>query len=235
MLVRSFLHLWPCLKSPLSRSDDTPSGWYSFPVDILLVRCRPSNSFSHLRCPVSLLFPSHISSVAVSIHIVPHILRRACLLLSSPLNLSAIPIILHLHRVFVVILLYLCCGPYHIIFRRSVYFAAVVCLPSPIGSSPCYALFCTTLLAPLWSTIIFSLSALIISLHFSLFFWKYYLLSPWCSLSARICRIFSPLALTLFCSNLIITLSSICSDLLALSPICSILISPLVLWSSCSN
>ena len=96
-----------------------------FPVKIRLVCRRSSNPFCHLCRPKSLLFPSRISSATVSIHIVPHLLHPARPLPSSTLTLSAIPIILHLHRSSIFILLRLCCGPHHIIFHLPVYFSAV--------------------------------------------------------------------------------------------------------------
>ena len=154
------------------------SGWYSFPVDICPFRCRPSNPFRHNRRSTSLMLPYRISSTAVSIPVVLHLRYRDRPPLSSPPTLSAIPIIPHLHRASIVILLHLCCSPHRIIFHRSVYFDAVVCLPSPIGSSPCYLSFCTALLATICSTLIFSLSALIFSLRFYFLFWHDSYLSP---------------------------------------------------------
>ena len=90
MLVRHFPHRWSCIPSPLSRSDDTSSGWQSFTVNICPVHCRPYNPFFHIRCPKSHLLPSHISFAAIYIHVVLHLLHRACPLMSSPLTLSAI-------------------------------------------------------------------------------------------------------------------------------------------------
>ena len=147
-----------------------PSGWYLFPVNIFPVCCRSSNSFHHLRRPTYLLLPSRISSTEVSIPVVPHLRYLDSPPMSSPLTLSAIPIILHLHHTYIVILPRLCCGPHRIIFHRPVYFAAVVCLPYPIGSSPCYLSFCTKLISPLCSTLIFSLFALIFSQRFYFLF-----------------------------------------------------------------
>ena len=143
------------------RSNKTPSGWYSLPVNICPVRSCPSNPFFHLRRPRYHMLLSHNCSTAVYIPISPHLCHHAHPSLSSPLTLSSISIILHLRRTYIFILWRLCCGPYHIIFHRSVYFAAVVSLPSLIGFSPCYASFCTTLLDPLCSTLLFLLSALI--------------------------------------------------------------------------
>ena len=69
----------------------------------------------------------------------------------------------------------------------------------------------------------------------------------WSSISARLFSLcamlllctdqpqFSPLAFTPLCSNLIIPLSYVCFNLLALSLIWSTLIAPLTLWSSCSS
>ena len=68
-----------------------PSGLQLLPVGIFPVPCRPYNPFRHLRRPIPHLFPSHISSVAVSIPVVLHLLHRARPPLSSPLTLSAIP------------------------------------------------------------------------------------------------------------------------------------------------
>ena len=178
---------------------------------------------------------ARISSAALSIPVVLNLLHRACPLLSSPLTLYAIPIILHLHRASVVILPRLCYSPHRIIFHRHVYFAAVVCLPSWIGSSPRSPSLCTTLLAPLWSALLYSLSALIFSLRFSLLFWDGSSLYPWCSHSAPICCVFSPLAFTTLCSNLIIPISSVFSDLLSPYLICSTLIFQLMIWYDCSD
>ena len=141
-----------------------------FPVYIFPVRCRPSNPFRHLRSPKPHMLPSHISSAPIFITVVPHLRHHARTPLSSPPTLSAIPFIVHLHRASIVIFPHLCCGTYHIIFYRSVYFAAVFCPPSPIGSSTCSLSFCTTLLAPLCFTLLFLLSALIFSLHFYFLF-----------------------------------------------------------------
>ena len=113
--------------------NDTPSGWYSLPVDIFLVRRRPSYPFFHLRCPISLMLPSRISSAAVSIPVVPHLCHCSRPPLSSPLIVSAISIIPHFHYASIVILPRLCCSPHCIIFHRSVYFSAVVSLTSLIG------------------------------------------------------------------------------------------------------
>ena len=63
------------------------------PCKYFPVRRRYSKPFLHLCCPTSLLLPSRIYSTAVSIPIVPHIHHRDLLTLSSPLILSAIPII----------------------------------------------------------------------------------------------------------------------------------------------
>ena len=92
----------PSFPSTLSyQSDNTPSGWQSFPVDIRPVHCRPYNPFLHLRCPTSNMLPHHISSAAVSIPVVLPLLHCACPPLYSPLTLSAIPI----SRVSVVVLI----------------------------------------------------------------------------------------------------------------------------------
>ena len=154
----------------------------------------PSPSFQ----PISPYLLSHIPFVSVphilcviSIPDVPHIRHCARLPPSSPLTLSVLPIILHLQCASVVILPRLCFVPHHIIFHRPVYFsAAVICLPSRIGSSPSSVLFCTTLLAPLCSTLLFSLSTLIFSLRFFLLFLKVYSFSTWCSCSAPIWSVF---------------------------------------------
>ena len=116
-----------------------------------------------------------ISYTTSSIPVVPHLRHHARPPLSSPLTLSAVPIILHLHRASIVILPRLCCGPYCIIFHRSVYFPVVVCLPYPIGYYPLSALFCTTLLDMICSILILSLSNLILSLHFSILERLFYL------------------------------------------------------------
>ena len=97
---------------------------------------RLSNPFRHLGCPTSLLLSSRISSAAVSIHVVLYLRHHARPLLSSPLTMSAIPIILNLRHASIFILPPLCCGPHLIIFHCSVYFSVVVCLPSPIIYSP---------------------------------------------------------------------------------------------------
>ena len=117
-----------------------PPTHFAISVVLHLICCRPN-----------------ISSAAVSVPVFLHLRHHAPLPLYSPLNLSAIPIILHLHHTYIVILPHLCCGPYHIIFYRYVYFAAVICPPSPIGSSPHSASFCTTLIAPLCSTLLFTI------------------------------------------------------------------------------
>ena len=170
-----------------------------------------------------------MSSAATSIPVVQHLRHLSRPPMSSPLTFYVITIILHLHRASISILPGLCCGTNRIIFHCSVYFAEVVCLPSPIWYSPRSVSLCTTLLAPLWSTLLFSLSVLIFSLRFYFLFWRGSSLSVWCSRSALICRVFPPLAFTPLCSNLIIPLSSVWSDLLALSLIFSTLISPLML------
>ena len=140
----------PLLPPRLSyRIDDTPLGCQSFPVNICPVRCRTSNPFCHLCRPTSLLLSNRMSSTSVSILVVSHLFHHARPPLSLPMTLSDILIISHIYRTSIVILPCLCCGTLCIIFHCSVYFAAVVCLPSPVGSSPCSVLFCTTLLDPL--------------------------------------------------------------------------------------
>ena len=91
MLVRRCLHRWYCLPSPLSRIDNMPSGWQLFPVNIFPVRYHHYNPFRYLRLPTSQLLPSHISSAAVSIPVVLHLLHHARPPLSSSLTLSTIP------------------------------------------------------------------------------------------------------------------------------------------------
>ena len=143
-------------------SDDTPSGWYFFPVDIFPFRHRPSNPFLHIRRPTSLLLPSCISSAAVSIYVVPHIIRRASLPLSLPLTLSSIPIILNLHRVsifilprpvaFLIALSYIvpCTSPPLFVYLLWLYFLLAMCfsvLNWLLRSVPHYFSHC-----PLWSS-----------------------------------------------------------------------------------
>ena len=81
----------------------------------------------HIPVSPSPLSPlSHIYTAAIA--------RRP----SPPPTLSAIPIIPHLYRGSVVILLYLCCGPHYIVFNRPESFAAVVCLRSSCVSAVSY-------------------------------------------------------------------------------------------------
>ena len=101
----------------------------------------------------------------------------------------------------------------HVICRRF-------CLPSRFGYSSCSELFCTALPVLLFSTLLFSLSALIFSIIFSFLFCYGSSLSPWFFHSALICRVFSPLTFTVLCSNLIIPLSSVWSNLISSSLIC---------------
>ena len=136
--------------------------------------------------PISPSPSSHISSVSV-----PHLLHRRihpCCPVSPPLCLSAAvftaDLVCHTY------LPRLCCVPYHIIFHLYVYFAAIVCLPSPVGSSHRSDLFYTTLLALLYSKLLFSLSFLIFSLNVFSLFWNGSSISPWFSFSASICNIF---------------------------------------------
>ena len=138
-----------------------------YALRLVVVLCQYLPSMSPLFQPISPSPSSHISSIAV-----PHLLHcciHPCCPASPPPCWSATvfttDIICHTH------LLHLCCGPYHIIFQRSVYFAAVVCLPSPIRYSPCSESFCTTLLVMLCSPLLFSLSTLIFSLHISFLLW----------------------------------------------------------------
>ena len=149
-----------------------------FPVDIFPVHHCYSNPFHHLGRPTSHMSPSHIYSTAISIPVAPHLRQQYLPLLYSPLTLSAISIILHLHCSSIVILPGLWCGTYHIIFNWYVYFAAVVFLPSLIGSSPCSSSFYTTLFDMLCSTLLFSLSLLIFSPNFSFLFCHGSFLSP---------------------------------------------------------
>ena len=123
-----------------------------------------------------------------------------------------------------------CCSPYCIIFHHSVYFAVVVCLPSPIVSSPCSALICTTLFAPICSTLIFLLSSLIFSIYFSFLFWHISYLSLWYSSSAPICWVF--LHLPLLCSA---PIWSSPSDLSAPIGLLHLYYAKLWLMPSCSN
>ena len=64
-----------------------------FPCQYFPVRRRSSNPLHHICRLTSLLLPSRISSAAVSIPFVPHILPCACMLLYLLLIFSAIPII----------------------------------------------------------------------------------------------------------------------------------------------
>ena len=114
-------------------------------------------------------------------------------------------------------------------------FTTVFCLPSLVGYSPCSASFYTTLLALLCSALLFSISNLIFSLQFSFLFWHGSSISMWCSRSDLICHVFPPLAFNPLCSNLIIPLSSVCSDLIYPYLICSNLIALLILWSDWSD
>ena len=85
-----FLLVFPRWSLPLLfRSLGTPF----FPVGGLLFFSflGELHPFLHLRCPTSHLLPSHISSAAVSIPAVLHLLHRSCPLLSSPLTFSDIP------------------------------------------------------------------------------------------------------------------------------------------------
>ena len=71
-----------------------------YALRLVVVTCRYfpvrhcySNPFRHLRRPTSLLLPSRISSSALLIPVVPHLCHRDRPPMSSPLTLSAIPII----------------------------------------------------------------------------------------------------------------------------------------------
>ena len=194
-----------------------------------VVPCRYLPSPSLFLQPISPSLLSHISSDAV-----PHILRRRihpCCPASLPQCSFAAVFTSDLvcHPYFP----RLCCSPYHIIFNHSVYFAAVVCLPSPVVSSPCSASFFTTLLDLLCSTLIFSLSPLIFSLQFPPHLARLFYLSVMFSLCSDMQR-FSPLAFTQFCSNFINSLRSVCSNMLSPYLICSTLITLLMLWFACS-
>ena len=138
-----------------------------YALRLVVVPCRYSTSPSPLFQPISLYPPSHISYVAV-----PHLLRRRihpCFPKSPPLcsyaSVFTAELVCHPY------IPCLCYGPYRIIFHRSVYFVAVVCLPSPVGYSPRSASFYTTLLNLLLSKLILLLYALIFSLHFYFLFW----------------------------------------------------------------
>ena len=219
------------LSSPLIFSAIPIIPEWQYTLRLAVVPCR---YFSSPLPSLQLIFPSpssHILSVAI-----PHLLRfsiHICCPASPPLCSSTYVFTADL--VWYPYLTRLCCSPYTIIFHSYVYFAAVVCLPSPVGSSPHSASFCTALLALLWSTLILSLPDLIFSLNSSFLFWHGYSLSPWCSCSAMICHVFPPLAVTTICSNLIIPLSSVCSDMISTSLIWSTMIAPLILWSACSD
>ena len=216
---------------------------WSFVLPCLRHRC-----FCRSLIPTAAILITPAISSAIE-PIIPHLLRHCIHLLlslsplslffyiftaaiirrpSPPPTLSAIPIIPHLYRASIVILPRLCCGSRRIIFHRPAYFSAIFCMTSWFRYYPCSASFCTTLLSPLCCTLVFSLSALIFSLHFSLLTWYGSSLSPRCSLSAPICRIY-PLFFTPLLSNMSIPLSSVCSDLLAPYMLCSTLIAPICL------
>ena len=194
-----------------------------------VVPCQYFPSPSPSLQPISPSLSSHISSVSI-----PHLHRTHpyCPASTPPFLSAAVftaDLVCHPY------LPCICSGPYHIILHRSMYFAAVVCLPSPFGFSPCSASFCTSLLALLCYTLIFSLSALILSQQFSLLSWQGYSLSPLCYCSAMIYHVFKPPAFTLLCSNLIINFSSVCSNMISPSLTFSTMIYLLILLSSCSN
>ena len=109
---------------------------------------------------------------------------------SPPPTLSDIPIILNFYCASIVILLHLCCGIHRIIFYHPAYLSTIVCLPSSLQSSPCSTLFCTAMLAHFWSALLFSHSALIFSLRFSILSWHSSSLSMWYCCSALICHVF---------------------------------------------
>ena len=73
-------------------SNNTPSGWYLFLVDICPVCHHSSNPFRHLRRPTYLLLSSHISSSDVSIPVVLYLHHHNRPQISSTPTLSAIPI-----------------------------------------------------------------------------------------------------------------------------------------------
>ena len=174
------------------------------------------------------MFPYHISSAAVSIPVVLHLRHSARLPLSSPLTMSAIPIILHLHCISIVVLPRLCCSPYQIIFHLSVYFAAFLSAFSDwIFSLICIVLYYTAFSALLHTNFLTLYFDLLSKLLF-------YILARLFSISVMflICSNlphFFSLAFTPLCSTLIILLSHICSNLIAPSLICSTMIALLIL------
>ena len=138
---------------------------------------RPEKHYLH--CPTSLMFPVsrlircliHLSVSLLPLSLLSQIYNVTIVCRPYPTpTLSEIPIIPHLYCASIVILPRLCCSPHRIIFHRPMYFATVVCLHYRIGSSTRSASFYTTLLAPLCSAQIFSLSALIFLLRFSFLF-----------------------------------------------------------------
>ena len=102
-----------------------------------------------------------------------------------------------------------------------------------IFSSLCVVLYYTACSNLTRTTFLTLRSDLLNTIFFSILARLFYL-SVTISLRSDLLR-FSPLAFSPLCSNMIIPLSSVCSDLLALSLIYSTMIAPLMLWSFCSD
>ena len=169
---------------------------------------------------------SHIS--VTTIPVVPHLRHHALPSLSSPMPLSAIPIISHLHCASVVILPRLCCVPHLIIFHHP------CTLPpsfSAFSARIFSSLFCVlhyTARSALVRTTFLTLYSDLITTLFSSILVRLFYISVMFSLRSNLPR-FSPPVFTLICSNLSTPLSSVCSDLLAPSLICSTMVAPLML------
>ena len=76
MIFLFCLHHWFFLPPPISWSNNTPSGWQLFPIDVCPVCCHPYNPFRHLIRPTYHMLPSHLSSTALNIPVVLNLRHR---------------------------------------------------------------------------------------------------------------------------------------------------------------
>ena len=213
-----------------------------YALRLVVVTCRyfpsPSPSFQ----PISSSPSSHLSSVAV-----PHLLCRhihSCCPASPPPCLSA--------TVFTTDLVFrpyypaypprlLCCPPVNMLRSLSYYLPSFRVLHRRCLSTfsdrvffwLCVILYYTAFSALLHTNFLTLCSDILTKLFFSPLE-RLFSLSVMFLLRSDLTR-FSPLAFTPLCSNLIIRLRSICSNLLAPSMICSNMIALLILLSACSD
>ena len=213
-----------------------------YALRMIVVPCWYFPSPSPLFQPISPSPPSHISSVAVP-HLLCHCIHPCCPASPSPFSSAAVftadlvchphypisPPCLHCHPPASL----LCSSSHYLPLFRVLRRLCLSTFSDRIFSFIYVVLYYTVCSALLHTNFLTLRSDLITTLFFSILA-RLFSISVIFSLCYDLPR-FSPLDFTPLCSNLTITLISVCSYLLAPSLICSTMIAPLMLWFTCSD